>query len=70
MVTIDKEGAPIYETLWALDPKAEKRAFVTFIEKIKARRQLYPDMHIYHYAAYEPTAIKHLPAAMESAQTT
>ena len=27
---------------------------------MKHIRQQYPDMHIYHYSAYEPTAIKHL----------
>jgi len=60
MVTISEDGAPNYESFWALDPKAEKKAFVDFIQKIKLRWQCYPDMHIYHYAAYEPTAIKHL----------
>ena len=60
MVTIGEDRAPSYESLWALDRRAEEQAFISFIEKIKLRRQHYPDMHIYHYAAYEPTAIKHL----------
>jgi uncharacterized protein len=49
-----------YEAIWSFEPKAEKRAFVEFMERVKRIRAQYPDMHIYHYSAYEPTAIKHL----------
>ena len=30
------------------------------IDLITARLERYPDMHVYHYAAYEPTALKRL----------
>lgn len=59
-VTIANDGAPVYESVWSLNPKSEKQAFIQFIEKIKRIREAHPDMHIYHYAPYEPTAIKHL----------
>lgn len=59
-VTISEEGKPIYESIWSFDPKSEKRAFIEFIEKVKRARAVNPDLHIYHYAPYEPTAIKHL----------
>src|SRR6185369_472145 len=36
------------------------KAFERFIAGVMERRRKYPDMHIYHYSAYEPTAIKHL----------
>jgi predicted RecB family nuclease len=59
-VTFSADGTPVYESIWSFDRAAEKRAFQRFIERIKERRRQYPDMHIYHYAPYEPTAIKHL----------
>src|SRR5207302_10756551 len=43
-----------------MKPAEEKRAFQKFIEMVTARRRLYPDMHIYHYGAYEETAIKRM----------
>jgi uncharacterized protein len=59
-VTINEDGSPIYDSLWSFDPATEKKAFVEFIKRVNERRTHYPDMHIYHYAPYEPTAIKHL----------
>ena len=49
-----------YEARWAFNPAEEKKAFERFIADVMERRRQYPDMHIYHYSAYEPTAIKHL----------
>ncbi|CAN5633190.1 TM0106 family RecB-like putative nuclease [soil metagenome] len=60
MVMIAEDGTPTYDTLWSFDPAAEKKAFVEFIRRMKELRTRYPNMHIYHYAPYEPTAIKHL----------
>lgn len=59
-VTIADDGPPNYESVWSFDPKSEKQAFIQFIERVKQIRDSHPDMHIYHYAPYEPTAIKHL----------
>ena len=53
-------GEPIYESLWALSRSEEKKAFETFIAKVMERWRQNPEMHIYHYAPYEPTAIKRL----------
>jgi RNase_H superfamily len=53
-------GEPIYESLWALNRAEEKTAFETFIAKVIDRWRQNPEMHIYHYAPYEPTAIKRL----------
>jgi predicted RecB family nuclease len=55
-----EDGQPQYNAIWSFDTAQEKRAFVEFMNKVKQIRQQYPDMHIYHYSAYEPTAIKHL----------
>ncbi len=51
---------PSYESLWSFDRAEEKKAFGQFIALVMERWHRYPDMHIYHYAAYEPTAIKRL----------
>ena len=51
---------PIYEATWAMNPAEEKRAFQRFIQMVTERRRLYPDMHVYHYGAYEETAIKRM----------
>jgi AAA domain/RNase_H superfamily len=59
-VTISEDGAPHYDSLWSFDPATEKQSFVEFIRRVNERRALFPQMHVYHYAPYEPTAIKHL----------
>jgi predicted RecB family nuclease len=53
-------GEPTYESLWALTRWEEKEAFETFIGKVMEGFHEHPEMHIYHYAPYEPTAIKRL----------
>ncbi len=59
-VTINEDGSPVYDSIWSFDPVSEKKAFVEFIKQVNERRTHYPEMHVYHYAPYEPTAIKHL----------
>jgi predicted RecB family nuclease len=56
----DSGGDPIYETLWSFNRSEEREAFETFILKVMERWRRNPEMHIYHYAPYEPTAIKRL----------
>jgi len=57
------EGAqdePKYEALWSFTHAEEKTAFESFIHGVMERWHKHPEMHIYHYASYEPTAIKRL----------
>jgi uncharacterized protein len=54
----DDEGD--YSPIWALDRAEEKIAFENFIVMVTERRRQHPDMHIYHYGAYEETAIKRM----------
>jgi hypothetical protein len=54
------DAEPRYSSIWSFEPSAEKKAFERFIETVVERRKQYPDLHIYHYAPYEQTAIKHL----------
>ncbi len=56
----DETGAPVYRGLWARNPVEEKQAFEAFIDFVLERQKLYPDLHIYHYAPYEPSALKRL----------
>ena len=49
-----------YHHTWADDAAAERAAFETFVDQVMARRDLYPQMHVYHYAPYEPAALKRL----------
>ena len=59
--TVEQSGEqPVYDRLLALDPPSEKRAFEHFMAMATQRWARYPDMHIYHYAPYEPTALKRL----------
>jgi uncharacterized protein len=53
-------ATPRYHAIWALNRPEEKQAFERFIEMVMERWAQHPDMHIYHYAVYEPTAIKRL----------
>jgi len=53
----DRDG---FEAFWALKKTDEKTTFEQFIDRVIAHCRLYPDAHIYHYAPYEPTALKRL----------
>ena len=45
---------------WALDADSEKAAFEAFMAEAMTSLERHPDLHIYHYAPYEPTALKRL----------
>ncbi|MGP7959695.1 TM0106 family RecB-like putative nuclease [Sanguibacter sp. A247] len=57
--TSDDE-APPFTALWAHDRASEKTTLLTFLELVTARRLQFPTMHVYHYAPYEPAALKRL----------
>lgn len=58
-VTSDaREGR--YEHRWSLTRAEERSAFESFIDMVIERWRQYPDLHIYHYAPYEPAALKRL----------
>ena len=54
----DRDGN--YSLSWALDQASEKRVFERFIDDVMARWEQHPGFHIYHYGAYETTAVKRL----------
>ena len=59
-ITYLEEGEERFRPFWGRDRAEEKRAFEAFIDFVIERRQRYPDLHVYHYAPYEPTAMKRL----------
>jgi predicted RecB family nuclease len=54
------DGDAQYDALWAHDRESEKRVFESFIDRVGERLASDPAMHVYHYAAYEPTALRRL----------
>lgn len=62
VITVSREPTPepIYESTWALNRAEEKKAFEKFMVWVMDRWSRNPEMHIYHYAPYEQTAIKRL----------
>ena len=59
-VWVDESGEERYTGRWALDHTQEKRTFEAFIDWVMARWRRYPGMHVYHFAPYEPAAMKRL----------
>lgn len=55
-----ENSKPCFHDWWAHDTVQEKAAFEEFIDWAHARWKQNPSMHIYHYAAYEPAAMKRL----------
>ena len=61
---LDTSGG--FEAIWSRDEgdafslDGERRAFERLIDRIMARLDEDPAMHVYHYAPYEPTALKRL----------
>ena len=46
--------------LWAHDRVEEKLRFEEFVDLVIERLDAHPAMHVYHYAGYEPNALKRL----------
>ena len=55
-----KGGEINYRSLWAFNRDEEKAIFEQFIDDVITIREQHPDMHIYHFAPYEPAALKRL----------
>ncbi len=55
-----EESKGQYRAFWAKEPAQEQKAFEDFVDFVVERRKQYPKMHVYHYAAYEVSALKRL----------
>ena len=60
VVLLEQADGPQFQAFWATDRSAEKQAFEQFIDFVIERLERFPDLHVYHYAPYEATAIKRL----------
>ena len=49
-----------YKKIWSTNRLEEKKAFKQFMEALLERWKRYPKMYVYHFAPYEPSAIKRL----------
>ena len=49
-----------YTARWAFDRTQERASFESFIDLVVRQRQRFPDLHVYHFSQYEPTALKRL----------
>ena len=65
--TLDPGGEPRYSAQWALDAggpssfaEGERAIFEAFVDTVMARWAEHPGLHVYHFAPYEPSALKRL----------
>ena len=56
----DDDGELRYEALFGTDRAGEREVFQRFVDWVVERRRRFPDLHVYHYAAYERTALRRL----------
>jgi len=49
-----------FHPLWAHDRAEERQALIDFLALVRKQRKRYPNMHIYHYAAYEKSTLLRL----------
>ena len=61
----DGAGDPVFHAFWAIEQDTvssvgERRAFEAFIDLVIDRLEKDPDLHVYHYAPYEPATVKRL----------
>ena len=54
------DGAWRYRAIWAHDRAGERAALEALVDFFHERLARHPDLHVYHYGAYEPTALKQL----------
>lgn len=59
-VTKDIAQALLYEKRWCFKPDEEKQAFEWIVDEIIRRWNAAPNMHVYHFGAYEPSKFKAL----------
>jgi predicted RecB family nuclease len=54
------DGGLVYECRWAFRAEEEKTAFEWFVDRVMEIWAKHPSMHLYHFTAHEPAALKHL----------
>ena len=62
---VGSDGQPNFHAIWSIEGDTvttvgERVAFEAFIDLVTDRLRTDPNLHVYHYAPYEPTAVKRL----------
>jgi uncharacterized protein len=60
VVRSGESGDPVYQSFWAETERQERAAFDSIMSLIMTAWESDPGMHVYHYAPYEPSALKRL----------
>lgn len=60
VVEADDPETPRFRPFWAHSRDEERQALVDFLAYVAERRRRFPGMHVYHYAAYEKSALLRL----------
>jgi uncharacterized protein len=60
LIIIQADGTLCPLSLWGTSPADECAAFEKVVAKIERSWAAHPGMHVYHYAPYEPAALKRL----------
>ncbi|HWZ91389.1 MAG TPA: TM0106 family RecB-like putative nuclease, partial [Polyangiaceae bacterium] len=64
-----QDGELRFVPQWGHDRAGEKRAFERFVDFVVERRRQYPNLHVYHYWAYEVTAVRRLMCLHETRES-
>jgi predicted RecB family nuclease len=59
----------VYLGVWATNAEEEKKAFELVVDLILATFREHPDMHVYHFGAYEPSTFKRLSGRYATRET-
>ena len=62
------QPVPPYAGFWGHDPAGEKLAFERLVDLVIERLDAHPDMHVYHYAAYERSVLQRLAGRYDTRQ--
>lgn len=69
VVEAEDRAKPGYVAFWAHDRAQERMALRDFLDHVAERRSRYPGLHVYHYAAYEKSALLRLAARHAEGET-
>ncbi len=58
-----RPNEPVFRAFWAHDRREERLAFEAFVDAVTAHLAAHPGAHVYHYAAYERSALERLMCA-------
>jgi predicted RecB family nuclease len=59
-IHMGEDGTEFYVGDWASNRREERAAFERFVDFVTERLKVHSDLHIYHFAPYEPAAMKRL----------